>query len=50
VREEVMPNWNYTYLHEAVVPALREAGVTEEQITTMLVDNPRHYFGRGAAA
>jgi phosphotriesterase-related protein len=47
VREQVMPNWNYTYIHTAVLPALREAGVSEQQITTMLVDNPRRYFTAG---
>lgn len=28
-----------------VLLALRKRGVTEEQITTMVIDNPRHYFG-----
>jgi phosphotriesterase-related protein len=27
-----------------VLPYLREHGVTEEQIETMLVQNPRRYF------
>lgn len=36
-----MPNWHYLHIHNDVLPALRERGVTEEQITTMLVDNPR---------
>ena len=40
----IQPNWNYTHIHRDVLPALREAGVTEEQITTMLNDNPRRYF------
>lgn len=44
VREVATPNWHFTHIHDAVLPALREAGVTEEQITTMLVDNPRRYF------
>ena len=35
------PNWHYLHIHNDVLPALRERGVTEEQITTMLVDNPR---------
>lgn len=38
------PNWHYRHITDDVLPALREAGVTEEQITTMLVDNPRRYF------
>lgn len=44
VREAALPNWHYTHLHDVVLPALRAAGVTEGQITTMLVDNPRRYF------
>jgi phosphotriesterase-related protein len=40
----LLPQWRYTHIHEEVLPYLRERGVTEEQITTMLVDNPRRYF------
>ncbi|WP_433711104.1 phosphotriesterase family protein [Nocardia sp. CA-084685] len=47
VREQVAPNWHYTHIHDAVLPALRDAGVTEQQLTTMLVDNPRRYFSMG---
>ncbi|MBF6089348.1 phosphotriesterase family protein [Nocardia cyriacigeorgica] len=39
-----VPNWNFTHISDDVLPALRARGVTEEQITTMLVDNPRRYF------
>ncbi|MEN3356627.1 MAG: phosphotriesterase-related protein [Mycobacteriales bacterium] len=39
-----MPNWHYLHVHTDVLPALRGAGVTEEQIQQMLVDNPRRYF------
>jgi phosphotriesterase-related protein len=35
------PNWKYTHISDDVLPALRERGVTEGQITQMLVDNPR---------
>jgi phosphotriesterase-related protein len=44
VREQIAPNWHHTHLHDEVLPALRAAGVTEAQLTTMLVDNPRRYF------
>jgi phosphotriesterase-related protein len=40
-------HWNFTHIHDEVLPELRKRGVTEEQITTMLVDNPRRYFGAG---
>ncbi len=45
----VLPNWHYLHIHNDVLPALRKRGVTEEQITTMLVDNPRAIFTHGGA-
>ena len=39
-----MPNWHYLHISRDVLPALQEQGVTEDQITTMLVDNPRRFF------
>jgi phosphotriesterase-related protein len=46
VMAEAAPNWHYEHIHQDVLPALRERGVTEAQIRTMLVDNPRRYFER----
>jgi phosphotriesterase-related protein len=43
------PNWHYLHIHEDVIPALKGRGVTEEQVRTMLVDNPRRIFERGGA-
>ncbi|MCF8608799.1 phosphotriesterase-related protein [Gordonia sp. HY285] len=43
-KEQAVPNWNFNHISDDVIPALRERGVTEEQLTTMLVDNPRRYF------
>lgn len=39
-----LPNWHYLHIHDDVIPALKQRGVTEEQLTTMLVDNPRKIF------
>jgi len=39
------PAWHFEHLFDDVLPALRERGVTEEQIETMLVANPQRYFG-----
>ena len=39
-----LPNWHYLHIHNDVLPALKQRGVTDEQITTMLVDNPRKIF------
>jgi len=33
-----MPNWHYLHIHNDVIPALKERGVTDEQLHTMLVD------------
>jgi phosphotriesterase-related protein len=44
VRDMFMPNWHYGHIHQHVLPALREGGVTEEQIEDMLVGNPQRYF------
>jgi len=35
---------NYTYIHDEVLPALTERGVSAAQIEAMLVANPRRYF------
>lgn len=45
-KEAAAPNWHFTHVHDDVLPALRERGVTEAQITTMLQGNPRRYFTR----
>ncbi|MES1943983.1 phosphotriesterase [Salinisphaera sp. PC39] len=39
-----VPNWHYKHIHEDVLPALRERGVTEDQIDQMMVINPRRIF------
>ena len=43
---QTAPNWHFNYIPDEVIPALREAGVSEEQIATMTVDNPRRIFER----
>jgi phosphotriesterase-related protein len=39
-----MDQWHYLHIEQDVLPYLRDQGVSEDQITTMLVDNPRRYF------
>jgi phosphotriesterase-related protein len=41
---DLLPQWHYTHIHDDVLPYVREHGVTDEQIETMLVANPRAYF------
>jgi phosphotriesterase-related protein len=47
IEPEVMaflPQWHYLHIEQEVLPYLRDHGVTDEQITTMLVDVPRRIF------
>jgi phosphotriesterase-related protein len=36
--------WTPTHFFERIVPKLKELGVTEAQISTMVDENPRRYF------
>lgn len=38
------PNWHFLHIHNDVLPALKARGVTDEQIDTMLIANPRKIF------
>ncbi|MGA2838080.1 MAG: phosphotriesterase-related protein [Acidimicrobiales bacterium] len=40
----MMPQWNYLHIQAEVLPYLRDHGVSDGQVTTMLVDNPRRLF------
>jgi len=48
VPEAALPfiaNWHPTHLFKNVIPVLKQGGVTDEQVQTILVDNPRRLFG-----
>lgn len=40
----MLPRWHYLHIHNDVIPALRQNGVTDEQLHIMLVENPRRIF------
>ena len=42
---KLIENWKPTHVFQNIVPALKRAGVGEEKVRAMLVDNPRRYFG-----
>ena len=44
------PDWHFGHLFNDVLPGLLERGVSQAQIETMLVANPRRYFSGSAAA
>jgi phosphotriesterase-related protein len=39
--------WHWTYISDEVLPAMRARGIGEDDITTMLVDNPRRVLEGG---
>lgn len=41
------PRWNYLHITKVILPALREKGVTEDQINSMMVDAPRRILDHG---
>jgi phosphotriesterase-related protein len=45
LKSDVVPKWSMTFLFEEVIPELKERGMTEEQLTTMLEDNPKRWLG-----
>jgi phosphotriesterase-related protein len=45
----LMTQWHYLHIHDDVLPYVRDRGVSEAQIETMLVHVPRRYFENNAA-
>ncbi|HRV61038.1 MAG TPA: hypothetical protein P5138_10435, partial [Solirubrobacterales bacterium] len=37
-------DWSMTFIFEQVIPALKEAGMTDDQLDTMLVENPKRWL------
>jgi phosphotriesterase-related protein len=44
-----LPNWHYLHIRRDVIPALKRRGISDAQIETMLVDNPKAIFERTGA-
>ncbi len=50
IPKEALPliaDWHPTHLFKKIIPALKQGGVTDEQVQTILQDNPRRLFGGG---
>jgi phosphotriesterase-related protein len=41
---KALANWRIDHISENVLPALKAQGVTDDQIKTMMVDNPKNLF------
>lgn len=44
-----MPDHHYLHIHQQVIPALLNAGVTQDQLDKMFIDNPRRHFEAAAS-
>lgn len=42
----VMPRWHLRHISDAVIPALRSAGLSEDDLEAILERNPRRFFER----
>jgi phosphotriesterase-related protein len=38
-------DWSMTFLFESVIPTLKESGMSDEQLNTMMVENPKRWLG-----
>ena len=43
-RQKHKPRWHFQHVFDSIVPALLGAGVSENQVNEMLVENPRRLF------
>src|ERR1700757_871623 len=47
--EQIAPNWGITHIFKSIIPRLKEMGLTDEDVETILVSNPRRLFANAAA-
>lgn len=47
--DDVAPNWSMFHIFDTIIPELKARGVTDEQVSTMLVDNPKRFLSSAQA-
>jgi len=48
IEQGAIHDWDPALLHEQIVPSLKEGGMTDEQLETMLVGNTRRWLSPAA--
>ena len=43
--EELLANWHITHLFDNVLPVLKKAGITNEQLDGIFFEKPKRLFG-----
>ncbi|HYP47656.1 MAG TPA: hypothetical protein VEQ61_03365 [Thermoleophilaceae bacterium] len=45
LKENEVPDWSMTFLFEKVIPDLKAGGMTDDQLSQMMVENPKAWLG-----
>jgi phosphotriesterase-related protein len=45
LKQNEVPDWSMTFLFERVIPELKERGMTDDQLSQMMVENPKRWLG-----
>jgi phosphotriesterase-related protein len=45
----IAPNWGITHIFKSIIPRLKEMGLTDEDVKTILVSNPKRLFANAAS-
>ncbi|MCB2075700.1 MAG: phosphotriesterase [Novosphingobium sp.] len=48
IRAKALPDHQYLHVSQHVIPALLEAGISQDQVDRMFIDNPRRHFEAAA--
>jgi len=44
--KQLLTNWKYDHIFNDIIPALKDAGVGQDKINKLMVENPRRLFAR----
>lgn len=45
--KSLLANWSYIHVFKEIIPALKEAGVSQDKIDRLMIENPRRLFSGG---
>jgi phosphotriesterase-related protein len=43
--KDLIPDWSFTHVLKNIIPGLKDAGLSDETVNTIMVDNPRRLLG-----
>jgi phosphotriesterase-related protein len=45
LKDNEVPDWSMTFLFEQVIPALKQGGMSDDDLNQMMVENPKRWLG-----